>query len=92
MRRTVVTALATLALLVLGGALGAQASSHSPAAHQKHCTKGYSPCLRNLHGADYDCYGGSGNGPYYTKSGVAYRVTGSDPYDLDSNNNGQGCE
>ena len=49
------------------------------------CTSGYSPCLINHGGADYDCAGGSGNGPYYTKSGVTYAVTGSDPYGLDSN-------
>ena len=41
------------------------------------CTLGYSPCLINHGGADYDCAGGSGNGPYYTKSGVTYAVTGS---------------
>jgi hypothetical protein len=55
------------------------------------CTPGYSPCLP-LGPSDYDCYGGSGNGPAYTKPGVTYQVTGSDPYDLDSNGNGLGCE
>jgi FlgD Ig-like domain len=56
------------------------------------CTPGYSPCLVNHGGADYDCYGGSGNGPYYTTPGVVYRVTGSDPYGLDADNDGYGCE
>jgi hypothetical protein len=56
------------------------------------CTPGYSPCLVYHGGADYDCYGGGGNGPYYTQPGVTYHVTGSDPYDLDSNHNGLGCE
>src|SRR5512132_3197197 len=56
------------------------------------CTPGYSPCLVYHGGADYDCYGGGGNGPYYTKPGVTYSVTGSDPYGLDGNNNGLGCE
>jgi hypothetical protein len=46
------------------------------------CIPGYSPCLIYHDGADYDCYGGSGNGPYYTAPGVVYRVTGSDPYGL----------
>jgi endonuclease YncB( thermonuclease family) len=55
------------------------------------CTPGYSPCLPDK-GDDYDCAGGSGNGPYYTSPGVTYTVTGSDPYDLDSDGNGQGCE
>jgi hypothetical protein len=56
------------------------------------CTSGYSPCLVYHRGADYDCYGGGGNGPYYTKPGVVYTVTGSDPYDLDTSNDGKGCE
>ena len=56
------------------------------------CTPGYSPCLVYRGGADYDCYGGGGNGPYYTRPGVVYRVTGSDPYGLDADNDGRGCE
>jgi hypothetical protein len=58
----------------------------------KKCTAGYSPCLVYHGGADYDCYGGSGDGPYYTKPGVTYHVTGSDPYGLDADNDGLGCE
>jgi hypothetical protein len=58
----------------------------------KDCTPGYSPCLVYHGGADYDCYGKGGDGPYYTKPGVVYRVTGSDPYRLDGNHNGYGCE
>jgi len=59
---------------------------------QDNCTPGYSPCLVVHGGADYDCYGGGGNGPYYTAPGVAYHVTGSDPYGLDADNDGLGCE
>jgi hypothetical protein len=55
------------------------------------CTPGYSPCLA-LGPSDYDCYGGGGDGPAYTQPGVTYQVTGSDPYRLDGNNNGLGCE
>jgi resuscitation-promoting factor RpfB len=55
------------------------------------CTPGYSPCLVYHGGADYDCYGGTGDGPYYTKPG-SYTVTGPDPYGLDADNNGVGCE
>jgi endonuclease YncB( thermonuclease family) len=55
------------------------------------CTPGYSPCLPDK-SDDYDCAGGSGNGPYYTAPGVTYTVTGSDPYDLDSDGDGFGCE
>jgi len=55
------------------------------------CTPGYSPCLP-LGPSDYDCAGGSGNGPAYTEPGAVYTVSGSDPYDLDSDNDGSGCE
>ena len=51
------------------------------------CTPGYSPCLPPA--SDYDCRGGSGNGPKYTGP---VRVTGSDPYHLDKNRDGKGCE
>ena len=55
------------------------------------CTSGYSPCLPSGP-SDYDCYGGEGNGPAYTEPGVTYQVTGSDPYGLDADNDGFGCE
>lgn len=55
------------------------------------CTPGYSPCLPYKGGADYDCYGGDGNGPYFTAPGVTYAVTGSDPYRLDGNGDGKAC-
>lgn len=54
------------------------------------CTAGYSPCLPPA--SDYDCAGGSGDGPYYTEPGVVYTVSGSDPYGLDADNDGSGCE
>lgn len=51
------------------------------------CTPGYSPCLPPA--SDYDCSGGSGDGPEYTGY---VTVTGSDPYGLDSDGDGAGCE
>jgi hypothetical protein len=51
------------------------------------CTPGYSPCLPPA--SDYDCEGGSGDGPEYT--GLV-QVSGSDPYGLDANGDGVGCE
>jgi hypothetical protein len=56
------------------------------------CTPFYSPCLAYHQGADYDCYGGGGDGPYYTAPGVTYKVAGPDPYALDGDNDGYGCE
>jgi cytoskeletal protein RodZ len=52
------------------------------------CTPGYSPCIPIV--SDADCAGGSGNGPYYVQGPVT--VTGSDPYDLDRDHDGIGCE
>jgi hypothetical protein len=57
------------------------------AGESRNCTPGYSPCLPPA--SDYDCRGGSGNGPKYTGP---VRVTGSDPYHLDRNRDGKGCE
>jgi hypothetical protein len=53
----------------------------------RNCTPGYSPCLPPA--LDYDCRGGSGNGPKYTGP---VRVTGSDPYDLDRDGDEKACE
>jgi hypothetical protein len=50
--------------------------------------QGYDPCLTP--GPDYDCAGGSGNGPRYV-DGPVY-VGGSDPYGLDSDGDGVACE
>jgi hypothetical protein len=50
--------------------------------------QGYSPCLPP--GPDVDCRGGSGDGPRYV-DGPVY-VRGDDPYGLDRDGNGVGCE
>ncbi len=52
------------------------------------CTPGYDPCLPD-NGGDYDCNGGSGNGPNYTGR---VTVTGTDPYGLDRDGDGLACE
>jgi endonuclease YncB( thermonuclease family) len=50
--------------------------------------QGYSPCIPP--GPDVDCRGGSGNGPRYVDGPVS--VKGSDPYGLDDDGDGVGCE
>lgn len=67
------------------------ASTISASAGRRHCTPGYHPCIPNRP-TDVDCYGGSGDGPRYTRPGVVYRVRGSDRYGLDGDNDGYGCE
>jgi hypothetical protein len=61
---------------------------HKPPPPPSNCTSGYSPCLAPAY--DYDCANGSGDGPAYVYSIV--RVTGSDPYDLDRDGDGYGCD
>ncbi|WP_246159677.1 excalibur calcium-binding domain-containing protein [Nocardioides antri] len=58
-----------------------------PVAPPQNCTAGYDPCLAPA--SDYDCAGGSGDGPKYTGF---VRVTGYDPYDLDADGDGIACE
>lgn len=84
-RVAVLVAVAALSSLPLAGQ---DASAHKYKSDgTRHCTRGYRPCLHPAY--DYDCRGGSGDGPRYTDK---VRVWGSDPYRLDSNNNGWGCE
>ena len=52
------------------------------------CHPSYSGCLK-MNSGDYDCDSGSGNGPNYTGPVELY---GSDPFDLDRDNDGWGCE
>jgi hypothetical protein len=52
------------------------------------CDPNYSGCL-DPYSPDYDCLGGSGDGPDYTGT---VEVLGEDHYGLDANNNGIGCE
>jgi len=66
----------------------AKAPPAPPPPSPSNCTPGYSPCLPPA--SDYDCAGGSGNGPEYVYGTV--RVTGSDPYGLDADGDGIGCE
>ncbi|MFZ2390571.1 MAG: hypothetical protein WAW15_02015 [Minisyncoccales bacterium] len=52
------------------------------------CHPNYSGCL-NPKASDYDCAGGSGNGPYYTGR---IQVIGPDIFGLDRDGDGWGCE
>jgi hypothetical protein len=52
------------------------------------CHPSYDPCL-DPNASDYDCAGGSGDGPKYTGY---VTVKGPDEYDLDSDGDGTGCE
>ena len=53
------------------------------------CDPNYSGACLDPYASDYDCEGGSGDGPEYTGP-VA--VVGEDHYGLDSDSDGSGCE
>jgi hypothetical protein len=55
---------------------------------ESECNMNYSGCLKP-NATDYDCAGGSGNGPYYTGR---VQVLGYDEYGLDKDGDGWGCE
>lgn len=52
------------------------------------CNPNYSGCL-DPYSPDYDCAGGSGDGPDYTGT---VQVIGVDEYELDDDNDGIGCD
>src|SRR5215213_4448945 len=81
----------TLAAIVATVANAAPpARPNATLAKKRHCDRNYSGrCLRpNVR--DYDCAGGSGNGPYYVRG--PFRVVGTDHYRLDSDHDGTACE
>jgi hypothetical protein len=53
------------------------------------CDPNYSGACLNAYSSDYDCEGGSGNGPDYTGE---VTVVGEDHYGLDADGDGVGCE
>lgn len=83
---TVTARVTSTRTITAAAARPAVSSASAPAAQD--CTPGYSPCIPP--GPDVDCAGGSGNGPRYVQ-GPVY-VTGSDPYRLDADHDGIGCE
>jgi membrane protein involved in colicin uptake len=81
-------AAADRAAAVARAAAAAAAAAAAPTTTAPNCTSGYDPCIPP--GPDVDCAGGSGNGPRYVQGPVT--VTGSDPYGLDADHDGIGCE
>lgn len=53
------------------------------------CHPSYEGACLLIGAGDYDCAGGSGNGPNYTGRVI---VVGPDKFDLDRDNDGIGCE
>ena len=69
-------------------AAAAEEAEADAQAAEPSCHPSYDPCLKP-DASDYDCAGGSGDGPEYTGY---VTVKGPDDYDLDSDGDGTGCE
>jgi hypothetical protein len=61
-----------------------------PTTPSRSCHPSYEGACLDPTASDYDCAGGSGNGPKYVQGPV--RVRPPDPYDLDADDDGLGCE
>jgi len=59
------------------------------ASESPNCDPNYEGACLKPNSPDYDCEGGSGNGPDYTGP---VRVVGDDHYDLDRDGDGSACE
>jgi hypothetical protein len=77
--------LATLAAMALTFAFSVSAADAS-----RKCDPAYKGACLRPDVSDYDCAGGSGDGPYYVYGPV--RVVGVDHYRLDADGDGWGCE
>jgi hypothetical protein len=61
-----------------------------PATPLRSCHPSYEGACLDPTASDYDCAGGSGNGPRYVQGPV--KVHSLDPFDLDADSDGLGCE
>jgi len=86
--RKAAAASAAAAKAAAAKAAAAKAAAAKAAAQAQSCNPNYSGCL-DPNASDYDCEGGSGNGPYYTGT---VEVIGYDEYGLDADGDGYGCD
>ena len=78
-----------LAVSALALALTTGCGETGAAAHGGNCDPNYQGACLDPDSPDYDCAGGSGNGPDYTGP---VRVVGDDPFGLDRDGDGYACE
>lgn len=81
--------LAAYAAPLLAAVAVAVAAAPAAQAH-KRCDPAYKGVCLRPDVSDYDCAGGSGDGPYYVQG--PFRVVGYDHYRLDADGDGIGCE
>jgi hypothetical protein len=70
-------------------AIGMTFTGSAADAKRKRCHPSYKGACLKPNAYDYDCAGGSGDGPYYTGK---VRIVGPDVYRLDADGDGWGCE
>ncbi len=63
--------------------------SPAAASTSRDCDTNYAGACLDSDAIDYDCEGGSGDGPEYTG---LIQVVGADVYDLDRDGDGTGCD
>jgi hypothetical protein len=88
MRNLIIASLAVAGLAV--GGLGALPTPAMSAVTKRKCDPNYRGACLKPNVSDYDCAGGSGNGPYYVRGPI--RVVGRDHYRLDADHDGTACE
>jgi hypothetical protein len=81
--------LTAVALVGANAAAAAPAAKKPKPAKRSACHPSYKDACLDPRASDYDCLGGSGNGPKYT--GLV-RVVGPDVFRLDADGDGVGCE
>lgn len=97
MSRITTGAVALLATAVVGLPAATAVAGPAPTTTKAAKKRKKQKCDPNYRGrclkpnvSDYDCAGGSGNGPYYVAGPI--RVVGSDHYRLDADGDGVACE
>jgi hypothetical protein len=66
------------------------ANQAPPAQQNSGCDPSYPDNCLPSNGGDWDCEGGSGNGPHYIRGPI--RVLQPDPFRLNADKDGEGCE
>ncbi len=78
-----------LLLVLVAFAAGIASQSAMSASEKRRCHSSYKLKCLDPYASDYDCIGGSGNGPKYTGK---VRVVGPDVFRLDADGDGWGCD
>jgi hypothetical protein len=90
MRRVALVLALTFAIPAVGGCEYSTESGSRPNGASASCEPSYPDDCLDPDALDYDCEGGEGDGPEYVAGPVTVR--GDDPFDLDRDGDGIGCD